>query len=337
MRVAARVALAVAIAPLVVAGTGWWTLALIYAAPGPPWVRGCLAAAYVLATGFILVRVRPLWRALAAWAATFLVLIAWWMTIRPSNDREWAPEVARQTRVEVAGDILTFRNVRNFDYRTETDFDERWEDRTVDLARLSALDLFMSYWGSPAIAHTILSWNFEDGPPIAISIETRKQVGQQYSAIAGFFKQYELVYVVADERDVVRLRTSFRGEEVYLYRFDVPIRRARALLLDYVDSINGLVREPKFYNALTDNCTTSIRWHVDHVDAQAPPFDWRMLVNGYGDEMLYERRRIDTSLPFAELRERSRIDETARGTEQAHDFSARIREGLVVPPPRSDR
>ena len=163
-------------------------------------------------------------------------------------------------------------------------------DRTYDLSALRGVDVFMSYWGSPAIAHTIMSWQFDNAPPLAISIETRKRKGQEYSAVKGFFKQYEIIYVVADERDVVGLRTNHRGEQVYLYRLKSTPALARALLLDYVDSINGLVERPQFYNALVDNCTTSIRRHGKHVDPDAPPFDWRLFANGYLDRRLYDRQ-----------------------------------------------
>jgi hypothetical protein len=189
----------------------------------------------------------------------------------------------------------------------------------------------MSYWGSPAIAHTIMSWQFDGAPPLAISIETRKTNGQTYSAVNGFFKQYEVIYVAADERDLVRLRTNYRHEEVYLYRLVAPLAGARALLMDYVESMNALVHHPQFYNALTDNCTTSIRRHIKAIDPNAPPFDWRLLANGYGDRLLYERGDLDTHLPFEDLRARSLINAKAQAADQDPAFSERIREGLPNP------
>jgi hypothetical protein len=152
-------------------------------------------------------------------------------------------------------------------------------------------------------------------------------VGESYSAVRGFFHQFELYYVVADERDVIRLRTNYRGEDVYLYRLTVPRERARAILLDYLAEMNRLAREPKWYNAATHNCTTTIRHHVQHV-APANPWDWRILVNGHIDELGYERGTVDTSLPFDELRRKSEITERAKAADRDADFSARIREGL---------
>jgi Domain of unknown function (DUF4105) len=224
---------------------------------------------------------------------------------------------------------LVLHNVRNFDYRSETDFTPRWETRTYDLAHLTGLDLVMSYWGSPWIAHTILSWTFADGPPLAISIETRRERAETYSALRGFFREYEIYYVAADERDLVRLRTNYRGEEVYLYRLATPPDRG-ALLLDYVKSMNALRDRPAWYNALTDNCTTSIRTHTKAIGGVAA-FDWRVVVNGRADQMLYERGALDTRMPFAQLRAACFIDPKAQAADHDPAFSERIREGAPRP------
>jgi hypothetical protein len=232
----------------------------------------------------------------------------------------------------MSGNRVTIENVRNFDYRTETDYTERWETRTYDLDGLQGVDMFLAFWGPTLIAHTITSWEFADGQHLAVSIETRKEKGESYSALLGFFRHYELYYVVADERDVVRLRTNYRGEQVYLYRLRMPVHQARAVLLDYLKEINRLADRPVWYNALTHNCTTTIRTHAQQV-AAGRPWDWRILANGRLDELGYERGQIDTSLPFSELKARSDITEKARAADAAADFSRRIREGL----PGADR
>lgn len=309
----------------------WGALALHYAAP--PTLATVLPLVWLIAGVVLLLRLRPVWRALAAVGLGFALLLVWWSAIAARNDRDWQDDVARPPTGELQGDLLTLHNVRNFDYRSETDFTPRWETRTYDLSQLTGLDLFMSYWGSPMIAHTIMSWQFADGQHLAVSIETRKERGETYSAVAGFFKQYELYYVAADERDVIRVRTNHRSENVYLYRLRVPLDRARAILLDYVESMNALAAEPDWYNAATHNCTTTIRTHVQRIGG-AQPWDWRLLVNGHADEMLYERGTIDTSLPFAELRTRSLIDPRALAAETDPAFSARIRDGLPQPAPR---
>jgi len=199
------------------------------------------------------------------------VLLAWWLSLAPRNDRNWYRDVRVTPTAELDGDRLTVHGVRNFTYRSETDWDEHWEDRTYDLAKLRGLDLFMAYWGSPTIAHTIMSWEFEGGLPLAISIETRKEQGESYSAVRGFFRQYELYYVVADERDVIGLRTNQRGEQVFLYRLRTPRTRARQLLLSYVDAMNRLAKTPEWYNAFTHNCTTTIELHTRHVVTDGGP------------------------------------------------------------------
>jgi hypothetical protein len=326
-----RVLLGVAAVP-VVAAFAWGAAALHFDGPRPAWLANGLAAAWGLAGLAVLWRVWPFWRALIALSVGFAVLLLWWTHIPARNDRDWQPDVARVPRADVRGDTLTLYDVRNFDYLSETDFTPRWEDRTYDLSRLQGLDLFMSYWSGPSIAHTIASWDFGDGQHLAISIETRKERGEEYSAIGGFFRQYELCYIAADERDVVRLRTNYRGEQVYLYRIRVPPERARRLLLAYVDDMNELAAHPRFYNAATQNCTTTIRMLNERLGA-VPRWDWRVLANGYADQMLYERGAIDTGLPFAELKTRSLINDRAKAADQDPSFSTRIRDGLPMPSP----
>ncbi len=306
----------------------WGALALHFAGPRRAGGNDLLAVAWAVMGMAILLFVWPFGRRLAVFSAAVAVLLLWWSTIRPSNDRTWLADVARLPRGELDGDRLTIENVRNFDYRSETDFTERWETRTYDLSRIDRLDLFMSYWSSPRIAHTILSWAFEDGEHLAASIETRKEVGESYDALAGFFRQYELYYVIADERDVIRLRTNYRGEHVYLYPLRTPRDRVRRMLLDYVRAMNALAQEPQFYNAGTDNCTTTIRMHAQQIGATTP-WDYRVLLNGYADEMLYERGMIGTSRPFPEVRARSLIDARARAADRDPAFSRRIREGTT--------
>ncbi|HIF94604.1 MAG: DUF4105 domain-containing protein [Myxococcales bacterium] len=257
-----------------------------------------------------------------------LCVLVWWLNIPASNDRDWIDEVERPPRVEIIGDRLRIENVRNFDYRTGEDYTPRWETREYDLSQLRGVDLFLSTWGSPLIAHTIASWDFGDDQHLAISIETRKEIGEEYSAVLGFFRQYELYYVVADERDVVRVRTNFRGEDVRLYHLETKPAVAREILLDYIKEINQLTLEPTWYNALTHNCTTNIRHHVQHVAPSGGLMDWRVLVNGRLDELGYERGNVDTSLPFETLRETSRISERAKIAPTDSSFTAWIREGL---------
>ena len=303
-------------------------------AAGAVWFDGpvsrALAGALALLVGLcgaLSLLVLPFGRALLVSLLLFAGVTAWWLSIPPRQDRDWLPDVARVPRTIRNGDVLTIENIRNFTYRTETDYDEIWETRTYDLSKLKGVDLFLVTWGAPGIAHTIASWEFEDQPPLAISIETRKQKGEAYSAIKGFFRQYELYYVVADERDVIGVRASHRGERPSLYRIDMYPENAKKLLLRYLDEVDDLAAKPRWYNALTHNCTTEIRWNLQAIGLKNP-LDWRIFANAHLPELMYERKTIDTSLPLAELVKISDVTEKAKAADGAPDFSKRIREGL---------
>ena len=255
------------------------------------------------------------------------LVAAWWLTLKPSNDRAWQPDVAQTAWAEMNGDEITIHNVRNCDYRTATDFTPHWETRTVRLSQITGMDVAINYWGSPWIAHPIVSFQFADALPLCFSIETRKTVGQQYSTLEGFYRQYTLIYVVADERDCIRLRTNYRREDVYLYHTLASPAQARGRFLEYINSINELRNHPRWYNAVTHNCTTSIR--TQRAVNQRAPWDWRILLNGKADELLYERHAIATGgLSFTDLKQRSLINERARAADQDPDFSRLIRQGL---------
>jgi len=308
-------------------GIAWGTAALWIDGPSTRWLAGLLAALFALGAIAALLMVRPVGAALLVAAALIGTVAFWWSRIPARNDRDWLPDVAQLPFATIDGDRLTIRNVRNFDYRSETDFTEHWDTRTYDLSHLRGADIFFSFWGPTAIAHTIASWEFDDGQHLAISIETRKERGETYSAVLGFFHQYELYYVVADERDVIGVRTNHRGEEVFLYRVHTSPERSRALLIDYLEEVNRLAEHPRWYNALTHNCTTTIRDHARRV-GPVKPWSWQILANGYLPELWYERGVLDTRLPFEELKARSDITERAKAADGAADFSARIREGL---------
>lgn len=305
-----------------------WAIAALYFDVRVPWLRVPLAAVYSLGLLAIWVRVRRPWRDIVT-AVSFAVVMAWWLSLQPSNDRNWLPDRAVLPYAEIESNKVTIHNIRNCDYRTETDYTVRHYDKTVDLDALRAVDLFMVYWGSPWIAHTMVSFGFEGGGQVCFSIETRNEVNESYSALKGFFRQFEITYVIADERDVVRLRTNYRkGEDVYLYRTRMKPERARSLLLDYLRRANALSRRPEWYNAVTDNCTTNVRLHSDAAGGRRSPFDWRILLNGKADEMIYERGGFAGDLPFTELKSQALINKRAWAADRDAEFSKRIREGL---------
>jgi hypothetical protein len=303
-----------------------WAAAALYFDVRMPWLRVPLAAAYGLAIVAAWIWVRRPWK-LVVTAAGFVVVLTWWLALQPSNQRDWQPDLAVLPYADITGSQATLHNIRNCDYRTETDYDVRHYDRTFDLDALRTVDLYLVTWGSPNIAHTMISFGFTNGEYVCFSIETRKEKGEDYSALKGFFRQYELAYIIADERDVVRLRTNYRqGEEACLYRLQVTPAQGRKLFLDYLRRTNELHERAEWYNALTDNCTIAIRTQRDAADRA--PWDWRMLINGHLDELLYERGTIVTNLPLAELKKLSNINPRAKAADQAADFSQQIRKGL---------
>ena len=317
---------------LLVAGVAaWGAPALWFAVPAADGLRAALALGFVaLGAGGLLTALlrRRLIAPLLPFAIAFIALLAWWSTIEPSNDRAWQPDVAMLPSAEIDGDVVTLRNIRSFTYNSETDYTPHWYDKTVDMQQLETLDLISAYWMGDAIAHTILSFGFA-GEQIAISIEIRKEQGEAFSSLAGFFRRYELYYVVGDERDLIGVRTTYRDppDDVYLYRVTAPRENIRRLFLQYAVKINELRERPEFYNTATTNCTTNIVTHVQAFREEVP-LSWKMLLSGYFADLVYDFGRLDQSLPFDALRQQSLINGRARAADGADDFSRRIREGL---------
>lgn len=325
------------LAALVIVVVGAWGVLALYYTAAPPTLGTWAIMALVLAATLLALAglvIRP-WRkrTLAAFAVVTVGLLAWWSTIKPSNERTWKAEVAVLPAVRREGDLITIRNIRNFDYRTASDFAPRYYDKTFDLRELKTVDLVASYWTGPAVAHIFISFGFGNDDYLAFSIERRDERGEDYSTLRGLFRQYELFYVVADERDVIRLRTNFRAdppEDVYLYRLHGPLEDGRRLFLEYVRRIEQLAAGPEFYNTLTSNCAGNI-WLNAHVNADRIAWSWKILLSGHLPAYLHECGLLNQRLPFAELQQRSRINEAARAAGDARDFSTLIRAGLPFP------
>lgn len=315
---------------------GWGVLAITFSGPPDATLRNSLAGAFAVASLAALIALgfrRWRGRALAAYLVLFAGLLVWWYGLDPSNQRDWQADVAVLPYATIEGKLVTVHNIRNFEYRSETDYTPAYYDKRFDLDKLEGVDLVTSYWMGPAIAHVFLSFAFAGGDHLAVSIETRKEKGEGYSTIKGFFRQYELYYVVADERDVIGLRTNYRRappEDVYLYRLHAPLENGRRLFLEYMHNINALKERPEFYNSLTTNCTTRI-WMSSRVNAEHLPFSWKILASGYVPEYLYEYGRLaDRGLSFAETQRRALINARANAVEGNRDFSARIREASFL-------
>jgi hypothetical protein len=341
MHIVLRALAGLAIGFVVLLLTVWGALALWHQMPGPSVVRWFVIAMWsTLGVTVVLSRAGLLGRrnrniAGFAFVIAAASLLMWWGTLQPSHQRVWADDVAQLLEARIDGNHVHLNNVRNFQWRSETDYTPAWYDKRFDLRKLQGVDLVAVYWMGPAIAHIFLSFDFGGGDHLEVSIETRKEKGEGYSTLKGFFRQYELYYVVADERDVIRLRTNYRRdppEEVYVYRLQGDLDNARRLFLEYIQRINALHERPEFYNTLTTNCTTTI-WMNTRVNASHLPFDWKILASGYLGKFLHQQGRLNTEgLPFAKLQQRAHVNARAQAADRATDFSRRIREVATLPP-----
>ena len=318
--------------PAVILMAGWGALAVYYSDIEGEALRAALAAGFALAVVLAFMVLPNRKRTLIGFLLALAGIAAWWMTIPASNGRKWQPDVAVLPSASISGDRVTIHNIRNLRYRTETDYEVRHYDKTFDLNHLDAVDLLAVYWMGDAIAHVMISFGFEEKDFVAFSIETRKEQGEGYSTLKGFFKQYELIYVAGDERDLIRVRTDYRNppEEVYLYRLKMAPESARKLFMEYMRQINSMAETPEWYNTLTTNCTTNVVRHVRAFGGQAR-YTWKVLVSGYAPQYAYELGALDAAVPFEELRRRSHINPKARAVGDDPDFSKKIREGLPRP------
>lgn len=294
-------------------------------------VRAALALAFAVAmpAWFAWLRRRGLSHRRASAVVLALLaapLVAWLALLRPSNERTWSSDQQRLSRLELDGNRMTVRNVRNFTYRSITDFDPHWEDRSYDLDRIESawfvVEPFSSFRGA---AHTFLSFGFEGGEYLAVSVEIRREAGESFSALKGLYRNYEVMYVFGDERDLVRLRTEHRGDTVYVYPLRASKEAARAMLLDIVARAEALAREPEFYHSLANTCTTNIARHANRIRPGVVPFSWQLLLPGYADERALALGLIDHDGPIEAARERFRVNERVARAERAASFSAGIR------------
>jgi len=313
--------------------TAWGVLALWYQAPQPAvrWIALALWTAaglsmVVALTGLPGRRTRNF--TAVVFASAVAILAGWWSTLQPSHQRLWADDVARLLEARIDGNQVDLENVRNFEWRSETDYSPRWENRTYELDRLRSADLVLSYWMGPHIAHTLVSFGFDGGERIVFSVEIRKERHESFSTVGGFFRQFEQVLVAADERDILRTRSNVRGEDVYLYRLQMDQANVRALFLEYLRAANELRRSPRFYNTLTSNCTTVV-FELARLIAPTLPLDYRLLVSGRFAEYARDLHGLTPGYRYAELQSLGHINERALAADvSGRDFSMAIRQGV---------
>ncbi|OLP43470.1 DUF4105 domain-containing protein [Rhizobium oryziradicis] len=307
--------------------SGWITLALWYRIPGLDIIRGAASGLWLIFVLAIISLARKLPLASVGLFLLSLVFIGiWWQSITPSLDRDWAVDVSKTVTGTVDNNIVTLQNVRNFNWTSDSAADAKWETRQYDLNKLNEADMVLSYWGMDAIAHTLVSFGFEDGQRVVFSVETRREKTESYSSIAGFFKTYELAFLAADERDILYLRTNMRKEDTYLYPLDIPKQAMRALFLNYVNSADQLARQPKFYDTITTNCTTVVFDLARQIEPGIPT-DYRVLLSGYLPGYLAEHGASVWKLPEPELRKRAAISAKAQAAGNSPaDYSSVIRQ-----------
>jgi hypothetical protein len=305
----------------------WGALALWYRLPGPSAVKGAAAAAFgvsgVAAT--LLLASRKRWRGLAAFAVIAAAMLGWWTSIKPPATANFAPDVARQVSGDISGDRLTLRGVRDFAWRSETDVDARWEERTYDIGGPMTLDLFLSFWDDSGIAHMIMSFGFADGRYLAWSMEVKRLSGSIYSPVASAFKENALVLIAADERDVIGVRTNLRGEDVRRYRLNLRQETIRSVLAEYVAQANDLAKHPRFYNSLTTNCTTAVVAMMRATGATVP-LDWRLIVNGRLPEYAFDHDALEAGLTLEQANAKAPVSAKAKAYGAGVGFSVAIRQ-----------
>ncbi|MEO8672904.1 MAG: DUF4105 domain-containing protein [Tahibacter sp.] len=273
---------------------------------------------------------RRRWRRLTALAfvasvVAYLILV---LLVRPSNDRNWAADQQRTASADFAGPVVRLHNVRNALYRSTTDFDVRWEDRTIDLRELDSLWFIVepfAEWRGPA--HTFMSFGFRGGEYLGISIEIRKEVGENFSPLLALFRQYELMYVIGDERDLIGLRANFRHDDVYLYKIRATPEQMRQLLVSMLERTNQIGRSPEFYNTLTNTCASNIATHVNAMVPGRIPWSYKTLLPAFADDLGFDLGLIDTTLPRDQYRAAHRINDLAKIHADSATFSRDIREG----------
>jgi hypothetical protein len=314
------------LAAVVALMTGWAALALWFRLPlDELWKSMAAAFAALLGSaviGFLFTRHRL--PALGGFAVFLVGVILWWSTIAPQATASFAPDVARQVTGVRDGEKLTLTHVRNFAWRSETDVSPQWETRSYDLTQLRSLDLFLSYWDGPNIAHMIMSFGFSSGDYIAWSFEVRRRTDGAFSPLADLFKSNPLILIAADERDVIGVRSNIRGEDVHRYRLNLAPETLRTMLLEYVAQANGLAKQPTFYNSLTTNCTTTVVTMMRATGATVP-LDWRLIANGRLPDYAFDSGALDAGFTLSQLKALAPIGERALRAGISPAFSQAIR------------
>lgn len=335
IRIRVETALFLAITPCVLVMTLWATLALNFSNIPGEWFRMILAGAFALGTVGAFTLVRNRLRTLLWWLAVFGVIVIYWILIPASNDRDWTIDVAKEPHAKIDGDNVTIYGIRNFDYRHDPKAKltfvqiPRYYDHTYDLNDLETVDFVLSSWGVKDVVHTLFTFRFKNAANVVLSVETRREKGQPQTAIRGLYKQYEIIYILGTEEDILRLRTNFRDprEQVYLYPTNATKKQTRDLFLDILKTVNRLKTHPTFYNTICDNCTTGLVPHLRHIGLHLP-FDMRLILNGLTDQLALQAGWIASDLPYSELRQHFHVNPYVQDLKDPKDYSEAVRGAL---------
>ncbi len=303
-----------------VLGLAWVATALWVQFPNAPWVLAGLA---LVALGVVTVRLKTRW-GWAVLAVVAAVVGLWYGSLTPRLDRDWASDVAHIVTADVSGDQVTLHNVRNFVWTDDSHAQERWETRSYDLSKLVSADVLTSSWSSPAIAHLLVSFGFSDGQRVVFSVEIRKEKGEAFSSVGGFFRQFELALIAADEADIIKLRTNYRDEDVHLYPINLPPEALRTMFTQYVDLGNRIATKAEFYNTVTANCT-SVVWGLTHALKADVPWDRSLVFSGYLPEFMMRMNILQGPGTLDQIIQRAAISAKAKALPEGADYSAGIR------------
>ena len=308
-------------------GIAWATGAVYYDAPlgGDTLDPKFLAFGYLGVVLLTLFALGSRLRRFIGWLVAMAVVAIPWSLKKPPQTDDWLPAWSRLPSATIENDLVTIRDFRNFDYALDGTATERWEERQVSLSNLQGLDFFHHQFENELLAHPVLSFDFGPDGQVAFSIEVRYAKGQDYSPLHGLYKQFTMIYLVGDERDLIRDRATIRDEQVRLYRSTYTLERIREIFLETIEIMNDLQEAPRFYNSVTSNCTTA--YITQAPSGSRVRFDYRIILNGRIESLLYDRRVIATDgLSFEDLVEQATINEAAREAHNDPEFSKRIRE-----------
>ncbi len=304
--------------------TLWMAGAIYYDVCGGTWWGRPLATGWVAGVVALFVAWQPLWQPFVVLLGVLALFVVWWLRLKPSHDREWDPCVALMPRATRDGDAVTIENLRNFEYRSLTDYDARYEARTYHLSNLKGVDIIFFNWGIALMSHPVLVFDFGPDGRVCMSIEVRFRKGQRFSITRSLYRQQELIFLACDERDAILRRTKHGWPQVaHLYRLNAPPEQVRSAFLDYVETINSLYEKPRWYHGLSANCTTSF-YRLPNSRCR---LDWRVLANGRLDRALYQDDMLDRTLPFEELKRVASLNDAANGAPEV-GFGDHIRREL---------